>query len=194
MGNTNLTTKEMQRFYKNVIVGLNDNIIIDQKLPRGRNENVLNRSHIFINIEHHENEEDEDILKEKKINLNLSENSLHGNHILNKSNTSGVSNLSKNEEKEEKKYFYKSPSIEKNINKYPIIGSNELKVEDENKKYTDPLTVQQDHVPNNLRGKKYYMNYLNNIIDKDLKVKDNFKIDHWKGEILGKQIKYIRKK
>ena len=60
-------------------------------------------------------------------------------------------------------------------------------VKEENKKYTDPLTVKQELIPFNLRGTKYYMNYLNNIHDKDLKVKDNFKIDHWVEEILAKK-------
>ena len=202
MGNTNLTTKEMQKFYKNINNGLNQNIILDQKQPRGRTNTELNRSHVFINIEHHEDEDNDIIQKEKKLikHLNESENSKNNNHLLNQSQNlnksliSGISMNSKGNEAKEKQYFYKSPSISNNLHKYPMLNSNELKVNDENKKYTDPLTVQQDQVPNNLRGKKYYMNYLNNIIDKDLKVKDNFKIDHWKGEILGKQIKYITKK
>jgi len=37
MGNTNLTTKEMEKFYKNINNSLNQNIILDQKQPRGRN-------------------------------------------------------------------------------------------------------------------------------------------------------------
>ncbi len=194
MGSTNLTTKEMQKFYRNINYGLNNNIIIDPKPPRGRNTQ-LNRSHVFMNIEHPEeiNEEFE-IQKEKNEikNLNNDSASLNENGIINISQNKSIQN-DKNED-ENKRYFYKSPSIEKNLYKFPMFNSEELKVPDENKRYTDPLTVQQDQISNNLRGKKYYMNYLNNIIDKDLKVKDNFKIDHWKGEILGKQIHYIHKK
>ena len=37
MGNTNLTTKEIEKFYKNINNSLNQNIILDQKQPRGRN-------------------------------------------------------------------------------------------------------------------------------------------------------------
>ena len=36
MGNTNLTTKEMEKFYKNINNSLNQNIILEQKQPRGR--------------------------------------------------------------------------------------------------------------------------------------------------------------
>ena len=67
-------------------------------------------------------------------------------------------------------------------------------MKEENKPYTDPLTIQQEAIPDNLRGKKYYMNYLYNILDKDLKVKDTFKVDHWANEILGKKEKFICKK
>ena len=38
------------------------------------------------------------------------------------------------------------------------------------------------------------MNYLYNIQQKEIKVKDNFKIDQWKGEILGKQKPTIKRK
>ena len=91
-------------------------------------------------------------------------------------------------------YIFKAKSIEKNIDKYPKENTNEFLVKEENKPYTDPLTIQQESIPDNLRGKKYYMNYLYNILDKDLKVKDTFKVDHWVNEILGKKEKYIKKK
>ena len=82
-------------------------------------------------------------------------------------------------------FIFKAKSIEKNLCKYPVENSNKYFVKEENKESTDPLTVEQERILPNLRGKRYYMNYLNNIIDKDLKVKDNFIIDHWKDEILG---------
>jgi len=38
------------------------------------------------------------------------------------------------------------------------------------------------------------MNYLYNILDKDLKVKDTFNVKHWEKEILGRKEKYIKVK
>ena len=89
------------------------------------------------------------------------------------------------------RFIFKAKSIDKNIVKYPSENSNKFLVKEENKKYTDPLTVKQEQVPRNLRGKKYYMNYLYNIHDKDLKVIDNYIVDHWENEILGKRKKII---
>ena len=91
-------------------------------------------------------------------------------------------------------FIFKAKSIEKNINKYPVENSNKYLVKEENKESTDPLTLEQERVLPYLRGKKYYMNYLNNILDKDLKVKDNYKIDHWEDEILGGKEEKISKK
>jgi len=108
-----------------------------------------------------------------------------------------------NEENVEKKikskrkggcYIFKAKSIEKNINKYPKKDTNQFLVKEENKPYKDPLTIQQEAIPDNLRGKKYYLNYLYNISDKDLKVKDAFKVDRWSDEILGIKKQYIKKK
>jgi hypothetical protein len=89
-------------------------------------------------------------------------------------------------------FIFKAKSIEKNIIKYPVEDSNKFLVKEENKKYTDPLTLKQENIPSNLRGTKYYMNYLYNIHDKDLKVKDNFIINHWEDEVLGKKEKLIK--
>ena len=91
-------------------------------------------------------------------------------------------------------YIFKAKSIEKNMIKYPKENSNNLLVKEQNKPYRDPLTVKQESIADNLRGKKYYMNYLYNIADKDLKVKDTFRVDHWANEILGKKLKFIHKK
>ena len=91
-------------------------------------------------------------------------------------------------------YIFKAKSIEKNKDKYPKENTNEFLVREENKPYKDPLTVKQEGIPDNLRGKKYYLNYLFNISDKDLKVKDNFKVDHWSNEILGNKVKFFKKK
>ena len=90
-------------------------------------------------------------------------------------------------------FIFKAKSIEKNINKYPVENSNKYVVKEENKESTDPLTVEQERILSYLRGKKYYMNYLYNIQDKDLKVKDNFIINHWEDDVLGtKQEKIFR--
>ena len=91
-------------------------------------------------------------------------------------------------------YIFKAKSIEKNKDKYPKENTNDFLVREENKPYKDPLTVKQEGIPDNLRGKKYYLNYLFNISDKDLKVKDHFKVDHWSNEILGNKKKYFKKK
>ena len=91
-------------------------------------------------------------------------------------------------------FIFKAKSIDKNKYKYPIENSNKYLVKEENKLYTDPLTVKQELIPSNLRGKKYYMNYLYNIHDKDLKVKDNFRVDHWENEVLKNKSKTISRK
>ena len=91
-------------------------------------------------------------------------------------------------------FIFKAKSIEKNIIKYPVENSKKYQINEENRIYTDPLTVTQELIPDNLRGKKFYLNYLYNISDKDLKVKDNFKVDHWIKEILGNKEKTFKKK
>ena len=89
-------------------------------------------------------------------------------------------------------YIFKAKSIEKNLLKYPYENSNDFLVPEENRPYTDPLTLKQESIPENLRGKKYYMNYLYNILDKDLKVKDNFDVKHWEREIYGRKDRYFK--
>ena len=127
-------------------------------------------------------------LKSEAVNLEeLSHNNLH---LDSNDRESQVAN----KKKKNAFYIFKAKSIEKNIDKYPKENSNDLYVKEQNKPYTDPLTVKQESIPDNLRGKKYYMNYLYNISDKDLKVKDTFQVDHWVNEILGKKEKYIKKK
>ena len=240
--NTNLTTRDIQKFYKKINFHMNNNIIVDSKIPRGRNANVKNRSHIFINLEKNEEgdnsvyaiindkgkifkNKDEKNVENKVIENNQKEtneninnkattNTLANDPLLNNNNNINTINNNQNnennnsdvieiinekeeKEKEEKKkvnYLFKSYSPPKNEFKIPTQNSLNNEVLDENKKYTDPLTVQQDNIPHNLRGKKFYMNYLNNIMDKDLKVKDSFKVDHWVGDVQGKKRVTFEKK
>ena len=84
----------------------------------------------------------------------------------------------------DKVFYFKAKSIDKNIKKYPKENSKKYIVEEENKKSKELLTTEQELIPVNLRGKKYYMNYLYNIMDIDLCVKDNFKVNHWRDEVL----------
>ena len=129
----------------------------------------------------------------KSLNKSLNPNQTIKNDIFNNNDNKNqneqiIKNTTLSEQKKNNNYFiFKAKSIDKNINKYPKEDSNKYLVKEENKKYTDPLTVKQELIPFNLRGTKYYMNYLYNIHDKDLKVKDNFKIDHWVEEILAKK-------
>ena len=46
-------------------------------------------------------------------------------------------------------FIFKAKSIDKNINKYPKENSNKFLVKEENKEYTDPLTVKQELIPSN---------------------------------------------
>ena len=130
-------------------------------------------------------------MKTQVNNLNMSKTLKnefgYDNGNLNDNNQTGI-------KKKNNFYIFKAKSIEKNLDKYPKENSKEFLVNEENKPYTDPLTIQQESIPDNLRGKKYYMNYLYNILDKDLKVKDTFKIDHWVDEILCKKNESIKKK
>ena len=113
-----------------------------------------------------------------------------------KSNLKLSDNNNKEEDKKDKKnaYIFKAKSIEKNIDKYPVEDSNKHLIKEINRPYSDPLTIKQESITDNLRGKKYYMNYLYNISDKDLKVKDNFRVDKWANEILGKKENFIKKR
>ena len=52
-------------------------------------------------------------------------------------------------------YIFKAKSIEKNISKYPIENSSDFFVREENKPYTDPLTIKQEIIADNLRGKNF---------------------------------------
>ena len=113
--------------------------------------------------------------------------------------TNNLNNIKDNNQKKNKNskggfYIFKAKSIDKNLIKYPYENSNDFLVPEENRPYTDPLTLRQESIPENLRGKKFYMNYLYNIIDKDLKVKDTFDVKHWEKEIYGRKDRFFKTK
>ena len=149
------------------------------------------------------NNQNKDKDKNKNLKFNIGNKSMNKSlfisqnektHMYNNNSLyqTSIKNNNKNQANSNNRFIFKAKSIEKNVVKYPSENSNKFLVKEENKKYTDPLTVQQEQISPNLRGKKYYMNYLFNIQDKDLKVKDNYIVDHWENEIYGKRKKIIK--
>ena len=213
--NINLTSNEQTNNYKNVNQSLNDNLFVDLREPRRRKNIDLDVSHVreerdYDEILEHKDEDFEVFNKkdneEKNNNLTNEEIKNSETERINlktiQNNERKLCNIENNEnqddhQKKGKKsgfYIFKAKSIEKNIVKYPIENSNDFFVREENKPYTDPLTIKQESIPDNLRGKKFYMNYLYNILDKDLKVKDTFDVKHWEKEIYGRKDKYFKVK
>ena len=214
--NINLTSYDQSNYYKKINKKLNQNLCADSTIPRDRKSNKLDVSTIrekrdynqFLEY-HMENEEDD--LESNNNNINLEENNngqlyetdnLQSERVNLKLKTAKMSTNSlkqkteKNEVKSNKdiKINSKAKSIEKNIIKYPVENSKDFLVKEENRPYSAPLTIVQEGVPDNYRGKKFYMNYLYNILDKDLKVKDNFYVKHWEKEIFGKKDKFFKTK
>ena len=144
----------------------------EKKVNNNSNNSIFNKS--FFN------------LKNKSINSNKTE-------VNNKNKTKNL-NQSLSSKLKDDSFIFKAKSIDKNIKKYPKEDSKQFIVNEENKENKDLLTIEQEIIPINLRGKKYYMNYLYNIMDVDLKVKDNFRIYHWSDEIQGKKSIYIQKR
>ena len=219
--NIDLTSKEQTRYFKSVNKNLNKNLFNDLREPRRRKAQDLDVSCVRVdknygiilevsddNVEvFNQNDEEkkddnqiEEIknLESERINLKTITN--NENNKVNISEFSDMNNLDNNENNQRSRgknskggfYIFKAKSIEKNILKYPYENSNDFLVPEENKPYTDPLTIKQESIPENLRGKKFYMNYLYNILDKDLKVRDNFDVKHWEKEIYGKKEKYFK--
>ena len=188
-GTQNLTYAQQKNFYERVNQNMNQNIIIDSKPPKGRELDSSITSHIFPNKDFDIGEFEEERNKTKSQASNIQEKNLS-----NSLSNSGRGRK-KSRSKEDGDYNdFKSHSIDKNLFKYPMAESNELIVEEQNKKSTETLTPQQELISQNWRSRKFYMNYLYNIQQKEIKVKDNFKIDQWKGEILGKQKPTIKRK
>ena len=192
-GTQNLTYAQQKNFYEKVNQNMNQNIIIDSKPPKGRELDSSITSHIFPNKDFDIGEFEEERNKTKSQASNI-QGSIAEKNLSNSLSNSGRGRK-KSKSKEDGDYKdFKSHSIDKNLFKYPMAESNELIVEEQNKKSTETLTPQQELISQNWRSRKFYMNYLYNIQQKEIKVKDNFKIDQWKGEILGKQKPTIKRK
>ena len=166
--------EQLKKFFFQMNDKLNENVRIDNVAPLGRLNNESIHSHIFIDKDFSFAEDAENAMKAN-------------------SNVNG-SVRKKNKKTSNEIGIFKSPSVEKNLYKYPLKNSNDLIVQEVNEKMTDTFTPQQENISQNWRSKKFYMNYLYNIKDKDLKVKDNFKIDAWKSDVLGKEQRVIRLK
>ena len=217
--NINLTSKEQTDYYKLVNRNFNKNLYTDLCQPRGRKHIDLNVSCVredrdygeildnkFENIETFKNEKEEEkkkeegkdeikVLESERVNLKTLPNNENEKKEYN--NNFAFPEENQRAQVKDKKggfYIFKAKSIEKNIIKYPYENSNDFLVREENRPYTDPLTIKQESISDNLRGKKYYMNYLYNIMDKDLKVKDTFDVKHWEKEVYGKKDKYFKLK
>ena len=80
----------------------------------------------------------------------LPSNKLKSKNIEDISNNN-LNNIVDNNQKKNKNskggfYIFKAKSIEKNIIKYPYENSNDFLVPEENKPYTDPLTIRQESI------------------------------------------------
>lgn len=217
--NINLTSNEQTNYYESVNQNLNKNLYVDLREPRKRKADALDVSCVKEERDYNKylehQEENIEVFKQKENEENKSDNfqldeikNLQSERVnLKTIQAKEFKNISNefneiNDEGEKKGinskkggfYIFKAKSIEKNISKYPIENSNDFYVREENKPYTDPLTLKQESIPDNLRGKKFYMNYLYNILDKDLKVKDTFDVKHWEKEIYGRKDKYFKVK
>ena len=59
--------------------------------------------------------------------------------------------------KNKNSYIFKAKSIKKNLDKYPVEDSNKFLIKKVNRPFTDPLTIKQESITDNLRWRKYYM-------------------------------------
>lgn len=53
--------------------------------------------------------------------------------------------------KNKNNYIFKAKSIEKNLDKFPVENSNKFLIKEVNRPYTDPLTIKQESITDNLR-------------------------------------------
>ena len=191
-GGLDVSHIEREKDYENILMGqenMNLNLSADNDLNNSfiNNQNTVSES--ILNLREMKTRKTLDTSKIQQINAGLktSKSMLK---------VSADGNNKNNDKKDNKNaaFIYKAKSIEKNLDKYPVEDSNKLLIKEINRPYTDPLTIKQESISDNLRGTKYYMNYLYNIFDKDLKVKDTFKVDKWANEILGKKENFIKKR
>ena len=207
--NINLTSTEQSNYFKKINKKLNKNLYIDLTNPRDRKNKKLDVSTVRGNkdyddfLENHlENEENND---NDNNNINNSQIETDKNQLgdidnleSERNNLTTIKTLSKakieNNNSQKNSYIFKAKSIDKNLIKYPVENSKDFLVKEENRPYSAPLTIVQEGVADNLRGKKFYMNYLYNILDKDLKVKDTFNVKHWEKQIFGKKDKFFKNK
>ena len=213
--NINLTYTEQSNYYKKVNKNLNKNLFVDLTNPRNRKSNKLNISTIRSErdyndfLENHIGNDDNLSENDESKSENNDEQLIENDNLESERNNlkamKSVNSLKQKSEKLEKleikdnnskgnHFTSKAKSIEKNIIKYPVENSKDFLVREENRPYSAPLTLVQEGIADNLRGKRFYMNYLYNILDKDLKVKDTFNVKHWEKEILGKKDKYFKQK
>ena len=187
--NVNISTIKADRDYDEFLENIINNED-DESINNNNNNNINNNS---INDEI-KNNNDINLESERNLLDNNTKNEIKEN--IKKLNNMNIEQLNNkhNNSNSKRNYGFKAKSIEKNLIKYPVENSNDFLVKEENRPYSDPLTLKQEGISDNLRGKKFYMNYLYNIIDKDLKVKDNFKVGHWSKEIFGKKEKFFKMK
>ena len=171
----------------------------NSKLPLLRNQKTLNILNLKTKNENFFNRRESDKKISSKnnkfsskltLNNRLKNNSVKSGHTESQNRNKGkikFDSTFKSIGSKNKDHFFsfKAKSIDKNNKKYPKEDSKKFIVYEENKESKDILTIEQELIPTNLRGKKYYMNYLFNIMDIDLKVKDNFKVNRWKDEVYG---------
>ena len=183
-----LSGEQLKTFFNQMNVNLNNNVLIDKDEPLGRINNELIQSHIFVKKDFSFEEDAENASK-----------AIKGKHMRNPSGASSSSSqnergLAKKKKRAKDNIMFKSKSVERNELKYPIQNSVKLIVEEVNEKMSDTFTPQQELISQNWRSRKFYMNYLYNIKDKDIKVKDSFKIDTWKNDVLGPDKRCIKLK
>lgn len=199
------TNNTLTQFYSQVNDFMGENVILDQKEARGRGNNIdedcsfISTFDRFINphltqlrkVKEKDLKKIQGLLLKKKEKIKQAQLKQEKKTIENKFDNI-IGDIKKRHEKEALK-IYRSNSIDIIEYKYSPTNTQDLFVMEVNSKMSDILTPQQELISNNLRSKKYYMNYMNNIIDKDIKVKDCFNIDAWKNEILGVKKKEIQR-
>ncbi|MCQ2815701.1 MAG: ion transporter [archaeon] len=198
--------EKLKKFYEQVNDFLNENVIVDSKEARGRGKNIdYNCSHLFINNNNKsdsiqklneakdmEVKELPELYKEKASSLAQLKEKKDEYEKVEAEYNQKIDEMKDQHSKDNLKRF-RSKSIDKSELKFTPPDTKELFVPEVNRKPNDILTPLQEEIPENLRTRRFYMNYMNNIIEKDIKVKDSFDIDTWKNEILGIKKKEIKK-